>query len=230
MNTFFLSKCLALGVVLGVCSAIPGYAASCADEGLAHIELFAIGTTSASNGGCAIGTSNNDVKRHTLGVNTDSVFGQDEWLHLGRLDRFGVATMEPEFDGGFTYEAVTTNKGIAGAFSVAADIFDTYSAYVIVAKGGRLGTLPEHYVAYLFNDSDGVSGTIQTPFAHTSDGSPRRFTKLSLYGIRAAVLSPIAVSGPAVVPLPASALILMSGLGALAVARSHKQRRGRDPV
>lgn len=212
MNHF--SKVVMIGLLAGFGLSSSAQAASCIDEGAGYADSLAFAVGTFGNSGCFVGLTNSDKIGDTLHVNDHALFGHQEWEFLSRLDRFGASEPPNVPYGDFEFTNIVTNAGLIGEFSVASTIFDSYSAYMIVVKGGNSVATPDDYIGYIFTEEDGVEGVIHSPFTSVIDGTARRFSHLTLYATQD-VVDFLSDPSPSPIPLPAAAWGLLAGLGVL---------------
>lgn len=119
-----------------------------------------------TNGGCELGTTNNDFVSNPLQVNQDSLFGYTDWNFLQK-------DLETNTDLDFL-----TGNRISGTFDISAFVQPSWTDVMLVFKGGGGNITPDKYVGYLLNS---LTGSWTTPFSNARNGNPAEVSHVSLY-------------------------------------------------
>ena len=168
-----------------------------------------------TNDGCQLGTDSNDGGGHPTQVNADDMFGTLDWIYAGKWERdgakFEAGTVDIDFTAGL--------GGKTGTWSVVDTLFETYGELMIVTKGPNQnsGTTPGQYVGYLFtkNGTAATSGDYDTPFFKSDKAQNISHWTAYVRG-EGTPASPI--------PAPAALPLLLTALGAGAVAARRNSR------
>ena len=177
-----------LKIVAAICALAIG---STSQAGL--ICGAAIANKVTANGGCQLGSTNNDWL-NPLQVNIDQMFGFSDWLFAEK-----VIDTDSSIDVGFGY----TGSLLNGTWMID-DIWSVYSEVMLVIKGAVGNNVVPTYVGYLLNAGD-VTGNYATPFANANNGNPKDISHMSIY-----------VRGSGSMTVPEPGVLILLGMGILA--------------
>lgn len=149
---------------------------------------------------CETGSGNQDFKNDPMTVNTDEMFGFDDWVFAQRDDD-ADGTDTTDIDIGF----LISGDVVSGSWDIDSDFWSTYSNLMLVFKGGNT-----NYVGYLITEG-AITGTYSSPLVKNSDQF-YDISHISAY-----------VRGPSIsIPEPGTLGLLGLGLLGLAIRRRNK--------
>lgn len=152
------------------------------------------------------------------------LFGQDGWVEHGAID-----IPKKRFSGGSDGGLSIAGSNLSGLWSIEQGLLDSYESVMLVLVGGKKKS-PD-MMAYLL---EGEAGTYSSPFLKGKRGTKAmKISQFMLFlgdpnpetPILAEELGYQSQTGgdyPAVVPLPATALLLIGALGGLGLAARRR--------
>jgi hypothetical protein len=193
-NTWIPTVALAVWAAAGAMTTTAAEAAVVDCAGIAGI-----GDAVSPNAGCneLLGVNNDDA----AAMNAAPAFGITTWTFLGRDN------WDPEIG---DVDIFDTGDAITGTFSFAASLIAGYADVALVLKSGATAD-PCAVIAYRLQPGQ-TTGSFDSPFLCPGAGQPQEISHLTLYG---ANLQPV--------PLPAGAVLMLSGAAGLALMRRRRR-------
>lgn len=153
------SRSIIAGVLLGIASLSANAGLVCTAATAAKVSNTA---------GCELGSTNNDFL-NPLQVNTDLMFGFDDWVFA-----------EKEFDADQDIDIGLSGTGLQMGTWTIDDIWGAYTDVMLVFKSGAGNVNIDTYVGYLLTDG-ATTGDYMTPHANANNGKGKDISHISAY-------------------------------------------------